>query len=164
MGRVFHKPSIQDGDKTYGESLSIASASTMLQLQRVNPRPQPHRHTLNVSITPAKNFIGLWDGSQITIQIELSELPAVAAVLLGLREVTEHKFHGDDRTKLKGFDVKNREEYRGWGLFTQGTRLDMPLSNEDMFWLAEFTVATLAANTHCRTITDVMNLIRQTMR
>jgi len=145
----------------FGESLTLHHSNAALQLQRVHPKGQDHRHTLNVEIARAVSFEPNW-ADKLVIQVSLTELPEITAVLLGLLPGTQNKYHGENRNK--GYEVTNTKDDRTWAIFEPGTKKFFNFTPEEAFWLADFALGALAANTHGRTLSDVMNLLKITYR
>lgn len=144
----------------FGESMTLFRPQVALQLQRVHPEASPHLHSVNVELAPAESFKVDWD-SGITVQVSLRELPRVASILIGLVPSTVYRYHGEN--KNRGYELLNTKESRSWSVFSPQGKLFFNFTHDEAFWLADFVMGALLANSRATSMTDIMNLLRQTV-
>lgn len=84
-----------------------------------------------------------WDG-KLVFQCTPRELPLVLAVLMGWREQTELRFHGEQRDKTLKLSRQPGGAYLE--LRAAGTRLGVPAGAADVYALGMLVLASLAAN------------------
>lgn len=150
----------------FGKSISFFRPRVAMQLQAVKNKAQTH-HVMNLEMATARNYKPDWDDKH-QLQITFSELPAVCAVLLGLKDFIECKFHGED--KNHSYSITNQAGIVTFGCSRPADRLAFTLdsSNEDLgaetFWATEFALNQLHLNCSNMTKSDLMNLLKQTMK
>jgi hypothetical protein len=144
----------------FGEALTLFRPQVALQLQRVHPRNNEGLHTINMELAQAENFRADWE-NKLTVQVTMSELPKLAAVLVGLVPSVVNRYHGERNNH--GYEVINTAESRVWSAFAPGGKRFFNFTPDEAFWLADFVLDALAANTRTTSTTDLMNLLRQTV-
>ena len=100
-------------------------------------------------------------GQKISIQLTMQELPAVAAVFLGIRPSAEYRHHGEKKDKW--FSVEKQGENFFMKIGQEKRVVAVPITPSDAYYVTQIFLKQLAAPRGL-SATDVMNILARTMK
>lgn len=153
------------GEK-FGKTIHFYRANVGMSFQAVKNKANTH-YVMNINMAKGHDSKYDWDDKH-EIQITYAELPSVCAVLLGLKTGVEFKFHGQD--KKHSYSVTNNKGVITFTCSRPKQKLFFTLDDKasdieaESFWLTEFMLDRLHMNCSNMTKTDLMNLLKQTVK
>ncbi|MBU2952210.1 hypothetical protein [Marinobacter sp. F3R08] len=153
------QPASADGQ--FGEALKYFRPQVACTIQKVTTK-RNRESSLNLELAPAAEGEVRWD-EKLTIQVSSTELPRFCACVLRITPSIEFKYHGEARNKSYSLQWQSEAVLR-IDLSTQGKRLFIPLTGDEVFWLAEMALDQLHENTRSMTKTDLMNLLARSFK
>lgn len=153
------QPASPDGQ--FGEALKFFRPQVACTVQRVATRAD-NGNSLNLELAPVSDSNARW-GEKLIVQVSSTELPRFCACVLRITPGIEFKYHGESRNKSYSLQWQSGGVLR-IDLSTQGKRLFIPLTGDEVFWLAEMALDQLHKNTQSMTKTDLMNLLSRSFK
>lgn len=147
-------------EEGWGESFHVYGGKAALCFNADSTRAGVHTIALDAaSLTAPKTYD--WK-NKIRIQLTRSELPVVAAVLLGVKPECEFKNHGPNNDK--GFSLKRQDGGKIFAsVFAAGQPVKaVPIFAPDLMWVGALVLQQVQKNCPGLDSTAVMGLIRAT--
>ena len=148
-------------DGQFGEALKFFRPQVACTVQKVSTRGN-NDSSLNLELAPVSDRVARWD-EKLVVQVSSTELPRFCACVLRIIPSIEFKYHGESRNKSYFLQWQSGGVLR-IDLSTQGKRLFIPLTGDEVFWLAEMALDQLHKNTQSMTKTDLMNLLTRSFK
>ena len=148
-------------DGQFGEALKFFRPQVACTVQKVSTRGN-NDSSLNLELAPVSDRVARWD-EKLIVQVSSTELPRFCACVLRIIPSIEFKYHGESRNKSYLLQWQSGGVLR-IDLSTQGKRLFIPLTGDEVFWLAEMALDQLHKNTQSMTKTDLMNLLTRSFK
>lgn len=148
-------------DGQFGEALKFFRPQVACTVQKVSTRGN-NDSSLNLELAPVSDRVARWD-EKLVVQVSSTELPRFCACVLRIIPSIEFKYHGESRNKSYLLQWQSGGVLR-IDLSTHGKRLFIPLTGDEVFWLAEMALDQLHKNTQSMTKTDLMNLLTRSFK
>lgn len=116
--------------------------------------------TINIDAAAANGERSYDWANKLIIQVTASEMPVVAAVMLGLLPECDYQNYGENNNK--GFAIQRQDKGYFVRMFTKGANHAVPVGPEDAFYVAGILVEQLQKqHPAIATVADAMNLLNQ---